>query len=233
MAKSKNKTHILVECAILLAVAAVLSVFPKFDGMWANGGSITLCSMLPVILISYRHGWKWGLLSGLVFSILQMLTGGVYFAAASLPVVILGFFLDYIFSFTVLGLGGMFRGCFKKIKNQNVAVMTELLAGTFVVTVLRYAAVVISGYFVWKDLAYATEFLSAPGFGVGQWALSNFSGDSLCLAYSFIYNGSYMIPEIIITCVGAVLISRLALYGINGKKSKNTNDTNNEEADKV
>lgn len=231
MAKTKNKTHILVECAILLAVATVLSVFPKFDGMWANGGSVTLCSMLPVIIIGYRHGWKWGLLSGFVFSLLQMLTGGVYLAAASLPVVILGVFLDYIFSYTILGLGGMFRGCFKKLGNQKIAVMLELVLGSLVVTVLRYAATVISGYFVWKDLAYATEFLSAPGLGIGKWALSHFSGDGLCLAYSFIYNGSYMVPEILITCIGAALLSGVAVYGLNKKAASTEKSAEGEKAE--
>ena len=48
-----------------------------------NGGSITLLSMLPFILVSYRHGTKWGLFTGFVNSLLQMLLG--FYAAPRLP----------------------------------------------------------------------------------------------------------------------------------------------------
>ena len=40
-----------------------------------NGGSVTLLSMLPFVLVSFRHGVKWGLFTGLVNGCLQMLLG--------------------------------------------------------------------------------------------------------------------------------------------------------------
>ena len=71
-----NRTNInkLTRCALLVAIAAVLSVFPKFEFL-PYGGSITICSMLPIVLISYIYGLKWGFLSAFVFSLIQIFTG--------------------------------------------------------------------------------------------------------------------------------------------------------------
>ena len=73
MSKTYSKTRILVECALMIAIGTVLSNI-KFFTM-PNGGSITLLSMLPFVLVSFRHGVKWGLFTGLVNACLQMLLG--------------------------------------------------------------------------------------------------------------------------------------------------------------
>ena len=70
----KPKTRILAECAILCAISCVLSIYPKFKFL-GQGGSITVCSMLPIIIASYRNGIKWGLLTGFAFSLFQIITG--------------------------------------------------------------------------------------------------------------------------------------------------------------
>ena len=64
----------LVECALLTAVGTVLSLF-EFKGIWALGGGITFCSMLPLVMISFRHGTRWGVGCALVFSLIQMTLG--------------------------------------------------------------------------------------------------------------------------------------------------------------
>lgn len=206
-------TRKLVECALLLAIATVLSFFPKFEGIWANGGSITICSMLPIVLVSYRYGLKWGLATGFCFSIMQMITGGIFLPPGSIIIAVAGLLLDYILPYMLIGLGGIFRG---KFGNKPII---ELPLGTAFVMVLRYLCHVLSGYILWKDLAYATTFLSTPGFGLGNSVAANFTGDTLCLLYSFIYNGSYMLPELIITTLGAMCIAKFALYGMNQEKN--------------
>ena len=70
---TQNKTKKLVECGLLFAMSVILS-FIHLPSL-PYGGSVTLCSMLPIILISYRYGVPWGLFSGFVFSILQMAMG--------------------------------------------------------------------------------------------------------------------------------------------------------------
>ena len=73
MSKSYSKTRILVECALMIAVGTVLSSIKFFT--LPNGGSVTLLSMLPFVLVSFRHGAKWGLFTGFVNSCLQMIMG--------------------------------------------------------------------------------------------------------------------------------------------------------------
>lgn len=210
MQKEISNTQIMVECAIMLGIATVLSIFPKFSGMWVSGGSITVCSMLPIILAAYRHGTKWGLATGVGFSLLQMLSG-FYLPAGGLFAAVAGLLLDYILPFTVIGLAGVFRGKFGSVR-------AELGAGTVMVMVLRYISHVASGAVLWGSLADIGGFLSAFG-AWGQSVLNTFSGQSLYWVYSAIYNAGYMLPELVITTVGAVLISKYALYGM--KKTQN------------
>ena len=42
-----------------------------------------------------------------------------------------------------------------------------------------------------------------------EYILEHFSGRGLALIYSFVYNGVYMIPEIILTAIVAALIYRI------------------------
>ena len=73
MSKSYSKTRVLVECALMVAIGTVLANIKIFT--MPNGGSVTLLSMLPFVLVSFRHGVKWGLFTGLVNGCLQMLLG--------------------------------------------------------------------------------------------------------------------------------------------------------------
>ena len=52
-----SKTKRITESAMLLAVAIVLELISKmFIPEQTFGGQITIVSMLPVVLIAYRHG---------------------------------------------------------------------------------------------------------------------------------------------------------------------------------
>ena len=100
----------LVESAMMLAIATVLSMFP-FQGPWALGGGITVCSMLPLVVLSWRYGCKWGVFAAFVYSLLQMVLGiqNVQYAD-SVPTAILIILFDYVLAFSVIGLAGMFKG---------------------------------------------------------------------------------------------------------------------------
>lgn len=175
----------LTESAVLLAFAAVLSVVRLIDLPY--GGSVTAASMLPVIIIAYRHGTRWGLFSALAFSLIQGLTGinSILYGATLIAVLaIIG--LDYLLAFTVLGLGGVFR---KPGRSQVAA----LMMGTLLTCVLRYVAHVVSGATVWAEFNY-TELPT--------------------VLYSLVYNATYMIPETIVTLAAAYYIgSMLDLSG--------------------
>ena len=173
-----QKTVALVESAVLIALATVLSLLKLAD--LPAGGSVTFASMLPIVLISYRHGCRRGLLAGTVYGVLQQLLGlrtlsyvtGFY----SVLAVIL---LDYVIAFAVLGLGGIFR---KTRMSQSLA----LVCGAGFSSVLRYICHVLSGATVWAGLSIPTE---------------------AALIGSIAYNATYMIPETLILVLVLFYIS--------------------------
>ncbi len=187
VSKSYERTRKLVECALLIAVGTVLSIF-SFQGFWAAGGSVTICATLPLVIISYRYGLKWGLFSAFVYSVIQLILGLHNIRALSIDVFIAAMLLDYIIAFTVIGLGGIFRN---KIKNQDIA----LVCGVVFTYSLRLLSHFISGIFVWEQLFPNELGMISP-------------------VYSIVYNGSFMLPEILISAVAVVIISRI----INFKK---------------
>ena len=96
-----NRIRMIVEGAIMVAIAQVLSMLKLWEMPW--GGSITL-AMVPILFFAIRWGVGPGLLAGLVFGILQFtFDGGFAIGWQS----IVG---DYLLAFTVLGLGGLARG---------------------------------------------------------------------------------------------------------------------------
>ena len=197
MSNSYSKTRILVECALMIAIGTVLSNIKIFT--MPNGGSVTLLSMLPFVLVSFRHGVKWGLFTGLVNGCLQMLLG---FWAPPTPTFLyfLGeVLLDYLIAFMALGTAELFA---RPFKNRMVGVAF----GTFMAGVLRFLCSFLSGYIVWKDYDYAFSWMTEIGFP----GISNMSVDGLCWLYSALYNATYMLPEAILTTVLVVILIRVA-----------------------
>lgn len=179
MTTRKSSVYRLTESAILIAIAAVLSVIKIVDMPY--GGSVTAFSMLPLLIIAYRHGTRWGLFTAFTYSLIQLLLGldNFSYATSFLAVVMIALF-DYLLAFFALGLGGIFRG---KLPQGAALSAAAILSG-----VLRYLCHVISGCTVWAGLSVPT---------------------TEALVFSLSYNATYMIPEIIILVLGAVYVSRL------------------------
>ncbi len=197
-----KRTMNLVLAGILIALGTVLS-FIKITDM-PYGGSITICSMLPVMFFAYRTDVKWGLGAGLVFSVLQLLFGLNGLKGISGVMVIGSILLDYILAFTVLGLAGIFRG---KLKNDAIA----FTLGTLMAGLLRYFCSFLSGWLLWSQFMEVTDMQGLiANFFPG---LSALTGNALAIIYSLCYNGIYMIPEIVVTSVvGAILMQVAGKY---------------------
>ncbi len=214
-----KKTVRLVESALCLAIAVVLELVSKMIGLELPfGGTITIASMLPIVLIAYKYGVKWGLLCGFTYSILQICMGLKVVSAMFLPgegqmavwQAICICLLDYVAAYTVLGIGGIFKNKFKKAA-------PALALGVLVALSARYLIHVISGAIFYGS--YAEWFFTQEGFyAIGKQIMSSFSGTGLAIIYSLFYNGLYMIPEIIITTVAALIIGNVP--AIVGKKEK-------------
>ena len=205
-----NKTKRLTESAMLLALAVVLEVVSKmFIPPMTLGGNLTIVHMLPVVLISYRHGMKWGFTAAFAYSLIQTMLGMDSVSAAFLPgsdefmgakafVMLL---MDYILAYTMLGLGGLFRN---RIANGGMA----LMCGSLVALSARFATHIASGYILYSS--WAEWFFTQDGFPAwGSWLVENLSPDVLGFVYSVVYNGMFMIPEIIFTAIMSLVIARV------------------------
>lgn len=174
----KSLTKELTSSSIMISLATILSFIKLLDLPY--GGSVTLCSMVPILIVAYRFGTYFGLISGFVYSVIQLIFGLKnlsYATSAAAAIAII--FLDYIIAFTVIGLGGVFK---KVFKNQTSA----LSLGMITVCILRYLCHVISGATVWAGLSIPTEE---------------------ALIYSIGYNATYMLPELLVSVIAVVYLS--------------------------
>lgn len=176
----QSKIRKMAECSMLVALATVLSVLKLVEMPY--GGSITLASMLPIVVMSYRHGCGWGLISGLLYGVIQQLLGlnslSYFTTWYSILAVML---LDYVLAFTVLGFAGVFR---KKVATQSHA----MILGALLASLLRYILHTVAGCTVWAGLSIPTE---------------------AALLYSIGYNATYMLPETIILLVTVAYLSSM------------------------
>ena len=217
MNRTSKQTQRLTVSAVMLALAMVLAMvcalIPFLNLPF--GGGFTVASMLPIVIISYMYGMKWGFFSAAIYSVIQMvmdlyLGKGSTILALFMPnsedymglgAAIAILIIDYFVAYTLLGFGGAFR---KIVKNKTLA----LALGVVLALSLRYLAHIVSGYIFYG--AWAEWFFSQENFyAIGAWILEKFNGNALALIYSIFYNGLYMIPEIIITTVAALIVGRL------------------------
>lgn len=210
--KNKKNLYWLVESAIMIALSAVLELVSKsIIPEMTFGGQITIVSMLPIVLVAWKYGVGKGLVTGFVYSLVQMVMGVSTISKMILPTsdeylgsllnIVLMFAFDYILAYTALGFSSIYK---KTVKNNSVS----LALGAFTVLLFRYICHIVSGYILFG--AWAEWFFTQEGFySWGQTIMNTFSGDALSLVYSIIYNGFYMIPEIIITTIVAVVIGKI------------------------
>lgn len=176
-----QKTIILVEGAAMVALATVLSYVRLFKLPW--GGSVTLLSMLPIVLFSIRRGVKPGMVVSFAYSLLQFgqgISDGIFGWGLTPVMLIACIVLDYIGAFSVLGLAGLFR------KNK----LTGWIAGISMAIGLRFVLHFLSGVVIWHSYGALWD-----GFATENSVL-----------YSFLYNGCYMLPELIFTLIGAIVL---------------------------
>ncbi|MCR4650391.1 MAG: energy-coupled thiamine transporter ThiT [Lachnospiraceae bacterium] len=176
-----TKTRKIVEGAVMVALATVLSFIRVFKLPW--GGSVTALSMLPIIVYSIRWGIKDGFITAFAFSLIQFgqgITDGLFGWGLTPVMLIACIFIDYIGAFTILGIAGFLRE--KKAGG--------IIIGTIVAITLRFLFHFASGVIIWHSFGELWE---------------GFSTDSTIL-YSLLYNGSYMLPELIFTTIGAMLL---------------------------
>lgn len=190
----QNKTvRKLVESALFIAIATVLSML-KIDLPF--GGGVTIVSMLPLVLVSHRWGWKWGVLTAFAYSLIQLLLGLDNVGYATTFATALGvIFLDYVIAYTVIGFSGALEKPFGKT-------LKAVLIGIAVVFAARFACHFITGVWIW-----------------GGWMPESFMNMTMTSPwmYSLLYNGWYMLAELVVTEVAAALLYKPLKRYIHGE----------------
>ena len=169
----------------MVALATVLSIIKLVDMPY--GGSVTPAAMLPIAIIAYRHGIKYGMGAAAVAATLQLLLGLENFSYVTgwVSYIALAVF-DYVIAYIGFGLAGIFK---KQIASQHLS----LAAGVTLANVIRYVCHVISGATVWAGLPIP---------------------DGAALIYSISYNATYMIPETIIMALVAVYLGSVVDFRV-------------------
>lgn len=142
----------LANAGLSLALSFVLSYIKIFD-LWAEGGSVTLASLLPLMLFSYRYGVKKGTFIGIIYGLLQLVQNPQLYE----PMQVL---LDYPVAFGFIGLAGLGK---KFAFSKKTPFLSFLTAG-FLAVLSRYASHFLSGCFVfsaWKWDGFSAAAYSA------------------------------------------------------------------------
>ncbi len=162
------------------AIAVAMGVILSFIVLYRlpNGGSITAVSLAPILIFSLLYKTRGGLAVSLTYSLLQMLLGFYPPPTPGLGWFILVVLLDYVLAFGVLGLAWALGKPFGKY---------AAAAGSGIAMALRFLCHFVSGILIWG--AYAPE-------GQPVWL------------YSLLYNGSYMLIELVLTLVVIVLLQK-------------------------
>ena len=142
--------------------------------------------MLPIAIYSIRRGVKAGFAASFLYALIQFAQGamkGLFGWGLTPGMLVACIVLDYIGAFFVLGIAGIFR-------KKN---FLGWMSGITLAVSLRFLFHFLSGVVIWHS--------------VGElW--NGFSTDNTCL-YSLLYNGCYMLPELILTLAGAAALLKV------------------------
>ncbi|MFS0577002.1 energy-coupled thiamine transporter ThiT [Sporosarcina sp. 179-K 3D1 HS] len=143
-----------------------------------QGGSITL-SMLPIVVMAFRWGIAGGMLTGFLSGLIQLVTTPKIYHPVQAA-------LDYLFAYSLVGLAAVtlvwvLRG---QASGKKGTMIAAIVVGTVIGGLLRYLIHFIGGMVFFAQYA----------------------GDQPVWLYSLVYNGTYMIPSIILSAIVASLL---------------------------
>ncbi|MBP0979804.1 MAG: energy-coupled thiamine transporter ThiT [Oscillospiraceae bacterium] len=176
-----SKLQRLTFSSLLISISLILSKI-EFSLFFPFGGSVTLFSLVPLIIISSKFGYRWGACCGAILGILHLITTNLKFQGFNIFSIIISIFLDYIISYTIIGFFSYFVSKLKKTKYK-------LYISFIYVFILKFGVHVLSGIIVWSPF-FKKNFIQG-------------------LVYSVLYNLSYLGPELIINILGLCIFKKL------------------------
>lgn len=145
--KSSLELKRLIMSSALIAIAFSIELIIKFVLPMFNmpfGGNFIGLSMLPMVIVGFLYGFRYGIIAGFVYGIFEIIL------APSGYIIGWSFLLDYLVGFTAYGLTGLFVG---KLSELRYVIIGVLLAGF-----VRYLSVSIAGVVFWSDIANFDAF---------------------------------------------------------------------------
>lgn len=167
-----KKLHLMTKSALMVCLSLILKQIKLFSMPF--GGSVTLGSLAPLIILSNKYGVKTGIFASFVCLVVHVIMSFKVPLAKSLFAVILIILLDYVLQYLLIGLSGFFGKIF------SFGRFNKMYTGAAVSFILKIFSSAVSGAVFWGE--YAPGFLSIP-------------------LYSLAYSCAYLIPEFIITII--------------------------------
>lgn len=161
--------------------------YVKFSPV-ASGGSVTLASMVPLLIYAYFYGIADGLLVGLIFGLLNFISGPWILTPMT-------FVLDYLLAYGSIGLMGL-AGKFQRKEGKETL---SVLFGVLLVYCARFVFHLCSGFIYFAESAIWVEF--------PEWALTN------GFVYSFIYQCLYLPLDCLISAACLCVLAKTNTLG--------------------
>jgi thiamine transporter len=139
-------------------------------------GGSITLTMVPIAILAFRRGIIPGIAAGLITGLILLVLPGAFYAH---PVQVI---LDYPLAFALLGTAGLLSIHNTTKRGSQIA---KVVIGLFLAGILRLLSHFLSGVIFFAD--YAPK------------------GQSVYV-YSLVYNASYILPEIIISIIGVIVL---------------------------
>ncbi|KYH34141.1 thiamine transporter ThiT [Clostridium tepidiprofundi DSM 19306] len=134
MKKIKFTTRMITQVGLAIALTVVLKMFKIYTAPY--GGSVTIGSMVPILLISIIYGPELGFLTGFLYGLVDLIMGPYLLH----PIQVL---FDYPLPFMMLGIIGFFRNRTKP----------WILFGAVIAILARFACHYFAGVVFWGSYA--------------------------------------------------------------------------------
>jgi thiamine transporter len=134
-AMTGNRTRVLVEIALTVALAVVLGLLKLWEMPY--GGSISL-EMLPILVLALRRGWRVGVLAGALYGVVALMFGGLVVHPVQ-------FVLDYPVAFALAGLAGVVTPYLRRSTASVRTTWPWIVGGVALGSALRFVSHWVSG----------------------------------------------------------------------------------------
>jgi len=184
----------MIEVGIFAGLAMLLDLLPSIKPIPSISISF---AMVPIFIVAFRWGVKSGFISGLIWGILQVITGDAWMVTPVQTII------EYFIAFNCIGFAGLLAPAAQKAatsRNRGPLILAMTI-GIFIGSLARYVWHFLAGIIFFAN--YAHEAGKAP------------------IVFSFVTNGISMVTNFIICSVILSIIMTIRPELLTNNKPKN------------